>query len=141
MMGVLLAAEDARSETYPEAVGAAAIVVVLFWMLSFYAHTLGVRLQANEPLKAPLLWRTFVHEFPIIEGAIVPLLVLLVAWAAGASVTAGVTAALWTTVGMIVTLEVVAGWRAGLHARRLWLQAGAGAAMGLAIVALQLVLH
>ncbi len=141
MMGVLLAAEDARSEGYPEAIGAAAIVVALFWLMSFYAHTVGVRLQSNEPLRGALLWRTFVYEVPIIEGATIPLLVLLIAWAAGATASSAVSAALWTTVGVIVTLEVVAGWRAGLHARGLLLRAGAGAAMGLAIAALHLVLH
>ena len=141
MIGVLLAAEDARREGYPEEIGAAALVVVLFWLMSFYGHTLGVRLKSNEPLKAALLWRTFVHEFSIIEGAIVPLLVLLIAWAAGATVSSGGTAALWTAVGVIVTLEVVAGRRAGLHARGFWLQAGAGAAIGLAIAALHVVLH
>lgn len=141
MMGVLLAAENSRGEDYPEAIGTAAIVVLLFWLMSFYAHTLAVRLQSNQPLKATLLRRSFIHEFPIIEGAVVPLLVLLIAWAVGATVSGGVTAALWATVVVIVALEIVAGWRARLHARALWLQAAAGAAIGLAIAALHLVLH
>ena len=141
MIGVLLAAEDARRETYSEAIGAAALVLVIYWLTSFYADILGFRLQTHERLSVPLLWRAFVHEFPVIEGAVVPLLALLIAWAAGATVIGGVTVGLWTTVVSLVTLEVAAGWQAGVRSASLWLQAGAGAALGVAIVGLKLVLY
>jgi hypothetical protein len=62
-------------------------------------------------------------------------------WAAGAAVTSGVTAAVWTAVVGIVTLEVAAGSRARLRPQGLCVQAGAGAVMGLAIIALKLMLH
>jgi hypothetical protein len=141
MIGLLLAAEDARRDGYPETIGAAAIVLALYWLMSFYTHTLGARLKTAEPLNRTLFWRSCVHELPIIEGAFVPVLALLVAWIAGASVTSGVTAAMWTAAISIVVLEFAAGWRAQLPLRGLWLQAGAGAVMGFAIIALKLVLH
>jgi hypothetical protein len=141
MIGVLFAAEDARHEGYPETIGAAAVILVLYWLMTFYTHTLGARLQSREPLNLPLFWHSCLHELPIIEGAFVPVLVLLVAWAAGAPVTSGVTAAVWTTAASIVALEVAAGWRAQLRPRSLWLQAGAGVVMGAAVIALKLVLH
>jgi hypothetical protein len=140
-IGVLFAAEDARHEGYPETIGAAAVVLVLYWLMTFYTHTLGARLQAREPLNLTFFWRSCLHELPIIEGAFVPVLVLLLAWAAGAPVTSGVTAAVWTTAVSIVVLEVVAAWRAQLSLRSLWLQAGAGVIMGAAVIALKLVLH
>jgi hypothetical protein len=82
-----------------------------------------------------------VHELPILEGGLIPVLALLVGWAAGASVTDGVTAAVWATVATIVGLELVAGVRARLVPKRILLQTGAGVALRLAIVALHLVLH
>jgi len=45
------------------------------------------------------------------------------------------------TAASIVTLEVAAAWRAQLPPRDRWLQAGLGALVGLAIIALKLVLH
>ena len=140
MIGVLLAAEDARHEGYGATIEAAAIVLAIYWLTSFYTHTLGMRLQRREPLDAGLLWRSCVHELPLLEGALVPVVALLVAWAAGFGVTSGVTAALWATAASIVVLELAAGWRSG-DRRGLWRQALAGATMGLALIALKLVLH
>ena len=48
---------------------------------------------------------------------------------------------MWATAVSIVTLEVAAAWRGGLRRVDVWIQAGAGAVMGLAIIALKLVLH
>jgi hypothetical protein len=140
MIGVLLAAEDARHEGYGATIEAAALVLALYWLTSLYAHTLGTRLRKREPLNATLVWRSCVHELPLLEGALVPVVALLVAWAAGFAVTSGVTAALWATVASIVVLEVIAGGRARQR-RGPWLQAVAGATMGLALIALKLVLH
>jgi hypothetical protein len=140
MIGVLLAAEDARHEGYGATIEAAALVLALYWLTSLYAHTLGTRLRQREPLDAALVWRSCVHELPLLEGALLPVVALLVAWAAGFAVTSGVTAALWATVASIVVLEVIAGGRSRQR-RGLSLQAVAGATMGLALIALKLVLH
>jgi hypothetical protein len=141
MIGVLLAAEDARHAGYPATIEGAAIVLALYWLTRLYAQTLGMRLRGREPLSVSLFWRSCVHELPIIEGAAIPVLALLVAWAAGFTVASGVTAALWVVaVVVVVVLEVVAGWRSRGR-RRLWLQAVAGASMGLVLIALKLVLH
>jgi len=41
------------------------------------------------------------HEAPILVGAAIPLLALLVWWVAGAKLTDAVSAAIWTAAGMI----------------------------------------
>lgn len=140
MIAVLLAADDARHAGYAATIEAAAVVLVLYWLTSLYAHTLGMRLRSGEPLGASLVWRTCVHELPILEGAVVPVLALLVAWAAGFGVSSGVTAALFVTVVVIVVLELVAGWRSRGR-RRLWLEVAVGATMGLLVIALKFVLY
>lgn len=141
MVGVLLAAEDTHHEGYAETIGAAAIVLALYWLMSLYTHTLGIRLRSRGRLSVKLFWSSCAYELAIVEGAFVPVLVLVVAWAAGATVTRGVTAALWATAVSIVALEVAAAWRARVRPRDVWIQAGVGAVMGLAIIALKLVLH
>ena len=104
-------------------------------------HALGERLQRRESLNTTLLWRSCIHELPVMEGALIPVLVLLVAWATGFTVDSGARVALWSAAVSIVVLEVVAGWRSRLSPRGLSLQAGAGAVMGLTLVGLKLVLH
>jgi hypothetical protein len=140
-VGVLLAAEDARHEGYAATLEAAAIVLVLYWLASLYAHGLGVRLQRREQLDARHLWRSCVYELPMLEGALVPVLVLLITWAAGAAITTGVTAALWTAAGTVVILEAVAGWRSRREWRDVAFQVGGGVLMGFALLGLKLVLH
>jgi hypothetical protein len=135
-----LAAEDAGHEGYPATIEAAAIVLALYWFTSLYTHTLGVRLQGGESLSTGLIWRSCVHELPILEGALIPVLALLLTWAAGFTVTSGATVALWAAAASLVVLEVAAGLRSR-HRRGLWRQACAGATIGLALIALKLVLH
>ena len=141
MVGVLLAAEDTYHEGYPETIGAAAIILVLYWFMNLYTHTLGIRLRTRGRLTKTLFWHSCAYELAVLEGAMIPVLALLVAWAAGATVTTGVSVALWATAVSIVTLEVAAAWRGGLRRSDVWIQAGAGALMGLAIIVLKLVLH
>ncbi len=141
VIGLLFAAEDAREVGYPDTVGAAVIVLALFWLTGVYAHDLGDRLERRETIDLDHVRRSFVHELTIIEGGLIPVLALLIAWAVGASVTAGVTASIWATAATIIVLEVFAGWRAHLPARRLWLRICGGALMGLAIVVLKVLLH
>ena len=141
MIGVLLAAEDARRVGYRDTIEAATLILVLYWLTGLYAHNLGRRLQTREPVNLRLVWRSCIHELTLVEGAFIPVITLLAAWAAGASVSSGVTVAAWTTVVTIVLLEVAAGWRAALRPRGLWLQTGAGVLMGLTIIALRLILH
>jgi hypothetical protein len=140
VIGVLLAAEDSRREGYPATLAAAAIIVVLPWLADVYTQVLGVRLRSREPVSLGLIWRTCVHELPILEGALIPIVTLTVAWAAGLAVTSGVNAALWGAVAAVVMVELIAGWRSRGR-RGLLLQTTIGAAVGLGLIAVRLVLH
>lgn len=141
MVGVLLATEDANREGYAATVEAATVVMLLYLLTNLYADTLAARLQRRERLTPTLLWRSCLHELPIVEGGLIPFLVLLLTWAAGRTVATGVTAALWATAGTIVILEVAAGVRSERGVRDLCLQTAAGVVIGLALIGLKLVLH
>ena len=140
-IGVLFAAEDAPRVGYPETIEAAAIVLALYWLTGLYAHELATRVQRREQVNLRLLCRSGLHELTVIEGGLIPILAVLVAWAAGAAVAVGVAVAVWTTAATIIALEVAAGWRARPGPKRLLLHVSVGVAMGLAIVLLKLMLH
>lgn len=141
LIGVLLATEDTHHETYGETIAAMSIVIVLYWLSRLYTHLLGVRLRTKELLGRTLIWRSAVHELPVIEGAVTQMIVLLVAWATGVSLTGGVNATIAATVISMVVLEIAAGWRAEPRPAAIWLRVALGVLMGLAVVAVKVVLH
>ena len=141
VIGALLAAESDRRETYLEAVGSAVIAAALYWLAHSYAKVIGRRLSEGERLTTRGLWRALVHDWAIVRGAAIPILALLVAWATGVAQETGVTAALWSSAVSLVALEVAAGIRSDATAAELMVEAGVGIVMGLAILALKVVLH
>jgi hypothetical protein len=140
-MGALLAAEGARAETYLEAIGSAAIALVLYWLAHAYASLLGSRLASHGHLTVDSLVRAFLKDWAIVRGASLPLLALLVSWAAGARLQTAVNLAVWTSVACLVAFEVLAGIKAKATFRELTIEACVGAAMGLAVLGMRILLH
>jgi hypothetical protein len=85
--------------------------------------------------------RAFIHDWTIVSGACVPLAGLMFCWAIGLSLGNAVTVAIWSCVACLIALEVRAGVRSRARPAELALEAGVGATMGLAILALRIVLH
>jgi hypothetical protein len=141
VVGALLAAESGQHESYLDTVASAAVATALYWFAHAYAELLGHRLATPERLSAGALVRALGHDWVIACGAAVPLGVLAIAWAAGAAQQTAVTAAVWSTATSLVALELIAGVRAHDSPRELALQVGAGTAMGIAILALKIILH
>jgi hypothetical protein len=141
VIGALLAAESGRHEGYPDTVGSALIALGLYWLAHAYAHVLGQRLATHVRLTAAALWRALLHDWALVRGAAIPLLALLLAWALGAAQETAVNAAVWSTVGSLIAFELLAGIRSRATAGELALEIGVGATMGLAILALKILLH
>jgi hypothetical protein len=141
MVGALLAAESARRETYSETVGAVLITLLLYWLAHSYSDFASSRIQETESFTLGNLTRRMVHELPILVGAAIPLIALLLAWILGAALTSAVTAAIWSSAATIFVIEVVAGVRTSRSPRQLALQTTIGAMLGLLIIVLKLVLH
>jgi hypothetical protein len=68
-------------------------------------------------------------------------LTLLAAWALGAPQETAVSAAVWACAASLFAFELLAGVRSNASAGELVLEGCVGAAMGLAIVALRVILH
>jgi hypothetical protein len=122
-------------------IASTALALGIFWLAHSYSTILGRRLSRQEHLTAGALARALGHEWSIVRGASIPLLTLLVAWAAGASEATGVNAAVWAAVASLVVFELLAGLRAGSTPREYALEGGVGVVMGLAIFALKLLAH
>ncbi len=141
LVGALLAAESGLSESYLDTFASVSIAILLFWLAHGYAELLGRRLNQGERLTAASLARAMAHEGPLVRGASIPLVVLVLAALAGADQETAVTISLWSSVACLVALEMIAGLRAGARGRELVLEAGVGLTMGVAVLALKIILH
>ncbi len=140
-VAALLAAESARRETYVETVGAVLITLLLYWLAHSYAGFTGERVRAGEPFTYRGLLRTATHELAVLLGAAVPLLAILICWAAGAALSTAVSIGISTTVVIVIATEVVIGLRAELTGRDLVRQTAVGVVLALLVVALRVLLH
>jgi hypothetical protein len=141
VIGALLAAESGSHESFADTLGSALLALGIYWLSHAYSDVLGRRLASPGRLSVVLLWRALKHEWAIVEGAAIPLVALVVAWAAGAGLETAVTVALWSAVGSLILFELIAGIRSRATRSELALDVGVGMAMGLAIVALKVVLR
>jgi hypothetical protein len=141
VIGALLAAESGRKETYVETFGSALIAACLYWLAHAYATVLGRRLSTQEPLTAKALLRALAHDWPLLKGAAIPLVALVVAWATGASQQTAVDVALWSVVASLILFELLAGILSRATRAELALEVGVGVALGLGVLVLQIVLH
>jgi hypothetical protein len=141
LVGALLAAESAVNETYAETILAVLIALLIFWIAHAYSAFASWRLRQGEPVTVQGLLRAMSQESPLLIGAAVPLLALLIAGAAGARLTTAVNVAIWTSAAMIVVIEFVASRRSGSSGRALVFQTAVGALLGFLVIALKLILH
>jgi len=140
-VGALLAAESAEFETYLKTVISVLITLVIYWLAHSYAEFASERLKEREPLRLGVLGRIMVTQVPILFGAAIPLVAVLVLWAANASLSTAVTAAVWTSAVVVMLIEVMAGVRAERTGRELTFQTLFGGLLGLLIIVLRLTLH
>jgi hypothetical protein len=140
-VGALLAAESAEKETYLKTVISVVITLVIYWFAHSYAEFAPERLKEREPLRLEPLGRIMVLQVPILFGAAIPLVAVLVLWAANASLSTAVDAAVWTSAVVVMLIEVLAGVRAKRTGRELVFQTAFGALLGLLIIVLRLTLH
>lgn len=140
-VGALLAAERAQRETYGRTIGAVALAMALYWLAHAYASSVEGRLREGKALTADGIARTMAREVTILLGAAVPLLVVVAFGVFGAALATAVSAGVWTSAGVIVTLEAVSAQRAELKGRELATQIVVGALLGVLVIVLKLVLH
>ena len=86
--GLVIAAEDPTAETYPRVIAATLVAVATYWVAHAYAHWVADRFarpgtaETSRPSRE--LADALIHEWPLAEGAAIPVIALLVTWATGA---------------------------------------------------------
>jgi hypothetical protein len=141
LVATLLSAESAVRETYVKTLVGAVIALVTYWLALTYAGFTGRRLEQQEGASLLLLGRAAVHELTVLYGALIPLLSLIIFWAAGASLSTGVLWSVYVADAAIIGAEVIIGIRAGLTGVTLIGQVAIGAVLGLLVLGLRLLLH
>jgi hypothetical protein len=140
-VGLVLAAEDPTTVTYPKLVSAVAVAIVLYWLAHSYAAVLGRRFTTRHPVSGRDAAHILAHEWALVRGAAVPLVVLLVEWAVGIRLVTAITVSVWTAAVALLAFEIVAGTRARLRGLERIGTAAVGAALGVALLAVKLLLH
>jgi membrane protein YqaA with SNARE-associated domain len=141
LVATLLAAESARRDTYLDTVGAVLLALLTYWLTLTYAHYTGERLEHEEHFRYGAFARAAARELTLLYGSLVPLVGILVCWAAGAALGTAVNVAVASAAAAIIAAEIVIGVRADLERGELVRQTVVGALLGLLVISLRLLLH
>jgi hypothetical protein len=141
IVGAVLDAESQKQETFAETVAGIVITIVLLWLAHAYAEVVGERVEKGEHLSLRLIGNKMANELAILTGAALPLLIVLIWWASGGSLSGALSAGVWTAAITIVAANVLAGFRANLSGADLVFQTAVGAFLGLGILVLKLIFH
>ncbi len=139
--GALLAAEADRHETFWQVGGSVALALIVVWFAHAYATGVAARMHSGEGRPVHNLLRGMLHELALLRGAFVPLFVLLLAGACGASLVTAETAALISAAVLLVVLEVLVGLRSSLRPVELAMQVVISALIGVSILVLRVIVH
>ena len=145
-VGLLLAAEDPARETYLRVITATLLSVAGYWLAHSYAVWLGRRFgrsSADGSTSHQLVsfGRVLAREFPLVEGALAPVAVLLGVWVLGVRLTDAVVAGIWTAAVVVLAVELAAGIRRRLPFPQLLANALVGALLAAALFGVKSVLH
>jgi hypothetical protein len=139
--GALLAAEFSRRESYGKTIFALVLALVLYWLAHAYAANADRRIREQQKLTLKSFASDLLHELPILGGASIPLLAIVIFGLAGASLGTAISAALWTAAAVIAAIELTAAIRSGVRGRALVVHAVIGIVLGLLVPAINAVLQ
>jgi hypothetical protein len=139
--GALLAAEADRHETFWQVGGSVALALIVVWFAHAYATGVAVRMHSGEGRPLRNLLRGMLHELALLRGAFVPLFVLLLAGACGATLVTAETAALISAAVLLVVLELLVGLRSALRPAEIVMQVAVSALIGVSVLVLRVIVH
>lgn len=114
--------------------------VLVYWLAHLHARTLGLSVShGHHPLLALRL--ALAETWPIAGASVLPIGVLLLAEAAGASLRTAAWVALGATVVLLTAYSYLAGVRSGLGAWGRVASAAVGAGIGILVALLKVALH
>ena len=135
-----LAVESSTGHSTSVIIGSLLATVAVFWLAHAYTDTLG-GVISDSPGKPVSLRHALRKEWPIVESALLPAVVLLASAIIGTRSSTAVLAALITANVELVGWAFLAARRAGLTGLRRVSAGVIGALLGLALVALKFLIH
>lgn len=114
--------------------------VLVYWLAHLHARTIGASVtHGHHPRLALRL--ALAETWPIAGASVLPILILLVAELAGASLRTAAWAALMATIVLLTAYSYLAGRRSGLSAWGRVGSASVGAGIGILVALLKVALH
>ena len=114
--------------------------VLIYWLAHLHARTLGASVtHRHHPVVALRL--ALVETWPIAGASVLPIVILLLAEIAGASLRAAAWVALIATVVLLIAYSYLAGVRSGLGTWGRLASAAVGGAIGMLVALLKVALH
>ncbi|MEV6318109.1 hypothetical protein [Streptomyces sp. NPDC051776] len=110
--------------------------VAVYWLAHVYAEQL-VHAEQGVPFSRRRLPAAMRNQWPIIQSALTPLLVLLLALLCGATTTIALAIAVWFTVFLLSAFGLVGARRGGLKGRPVVKSALLAGILGLIVVGLK----
>ena len=130
------AGQDARFMT-TTAFGSA----LVFWLAHWWSEVLGEQIAAGDAFRHRDVLVVARREWPLVEAAVVPTLLLALAWAGAWSRETGARLALASAVLQIIGWALVAGRRAGWTLLRTGVFAAGQGTLGVVLLLLERVVH
>jgi len=141
LIGTLLAAEGGQHDTFTDTVTATIVASLLAWFAHAYATLLGQRLTSGDRLSLAGLRTALGRDLILLRGGAIPLVVLIACWLAGISEATAVTAAIFSVIGAIFLLEIVAAILSHATRAEFAIDASVGLLLGLSVFLLKVLLH
>lgn len=138
-VGAVLAAEGNRNETYLRSVGAAVLVLLLYWVVHAWSQDSGSRLAERRAFAWAPFAEALRDEWSIMRGASVPILSVIIAGLSGATDRRAVFVGTLVAAVMLVVFELSVAVRGRLSPKQVAVQAAAGALFGMALIGLRFV--
>jgi transcriptional regulator with XRE-family HTH domain len=139
-MGVLIAAEGARRESYATAISASSLALVLYWLAHAYSRHFGERLERPDNPGIQWIGPALLREAAMLKGASLPVVAMLICWVLATPLSSGITAALWTAGVELLVLELLAGVRRKLSALEMAVEVGLSVVFGVGLFCIRLLL-
>jgi hypothetical protein len=140
-VGAVLDAEGIKTETFAETIVGVALAMVLLWLAHSYAQITGHRFEKGEQLTPRTILQHMADEAPILAGAVVPLLTVIIWTATGSNLSEALSAGIWADVAMIVVINLVAAVISELSGVALVVQTVVGVVLGIGVIVVKLIFH
>ncbi len=132
----LEAGHDARAMTLT-AFGS----MVVFWLAHWWSEVVGAQISAGDAFRTRDALAVAGQEWPLVEAALLPTLLLALSWAGVWSRETGAALAMIAAIAAIVGWGFVAGRRAGGTVLRAGLFAAVEGALGVGLLLLERLIH